>query len=253
MEVFDHHRDLSCCVDAPEFVFFIGAGPQVAVLVEGQSIRTPARVHECGELSVRGPFENAIVWLVSEEDVALGVARGAFRETKIRCELLQRSTGGDDLAFGGAQLGDREERHQQTEGVSHKLRSESGPSSEKQVRSEAPEHGRLARRNFESSTGRLCWRTANPLAGARSLPLWRAEVRVPSGDEFSLRLHQVSQQCSDRDHACYSGPLRGAPQCFVMHQALPDLHDKQITVLDFPQLPRFQFVAAFDGFGLHIR
>ena len=74
-----------------------------------------------------------------------------------------------------------------------------------------------------------------------------------SADEFPFRLHQVTQQRPNANQASDRGRLSRAAQGLVVHQALADFHDIQIAVLDFPQLPRFQFVAAFNCFGLHIR
>jgi hypothetical protein len=73
------------------------------------------------------------------------------------------------------------------------------------------------------------------------------------GNEFAIGLHQISQQRPDTDQARHRGPLGWRLQCLIVDQPFAHFHDVQIAVFEFPQLPWFQFVAAFECFGFHRR
>jgi hypothetical protein len=69
---------------------------------------------------------------------------------------------------------------------------------------------------------------------------------------LSFALSQVPQERFKADHPGHRGPLIGLSESFVVNQSLTHLDNVNITVLDFPELPRLQLSAAFCLFCLHI-
>src|SRR5205807_1604872 len=90
-------------VDAPQFVLLVGAGPEVALGVKAQAVGPAARLQESGQLAVGAPLEDAVVGLVGEVDVAVGVGGGAFGELEVAGEFFQFRTGCDDGAFAAGE------------------------------------------------------------------------------------------------------------------------------------------------------
>ncbi len=93
----------------PKFVFFVRAGPQVTLSIKGEPIGATAGLHEGGEFAVCAPFENAVVGLISEENVSFGVASGTFSETEIASEFLESFAWSDDFAIRSDNSGDCKE------------------------------------------------------------------------------------------------------------------------------------------------
>src|SRR5262249_40639193 len=100
--------------DPPQLVLLVGAGPEVALGVEAQAVRPAAGLQEGGQLAVGAPLEDAVVGLVGEEDVALGVGGRPLREREAVRQLLQPCAGRDEIlvrpvgrrAAGGGDEGD---------------------------------------------------------------------------------------------------------------------------------------------------
>ena len=99
--------------DGPELVLLIGAGEQVAALVEVGAVRAARRLEPVGEGSIRrAPLHDAVVRLVGEEDVAVLVHRRAFSEGVATAEFFELGTGGNDGFSGEGCSG----RHGQEQG-----------------------------------------------------------------------------------------------------------------------------------------
>ena len=96
---FDEHRHFFVGRDRPKLVLLVGAGNEVAFRVEAHSIRAAGGLHERGQLSVHAPFQDAIIRLVGEKNVAVRVARRAFGEFEVAGEFFKFRAGCDD-AFG---------------------------------------------------------------------------------------------------------------------------------------------------------
>ncbi len=75
--------------DRPELGLFVRAGEQIAVVIEIHSIGASRRLQERGKLAVHGPLHDAVVRLVGEKDIAVGVAGGSFGEFELTGELFQ--------------------------------------------------------------------------------------------------------------------------------------------------------------------
>src|SRR5258708_12597970 len=80
------------------------ARPKIALGIETETVRPPARFHESRELPLRTPFENPVVRLIGEEDISLRIAGGHFRKREAIRKHLEGLTRSNDLAFGGQQL-----------------------------------------------------------------------------------------------------------------------------------------------------
>src|SRR6185436_9781069 len=97
------HGDFAGGGDGPEFILFVGAGDQVAVVIEVHAIGTAGRLQEYRDDTIGGiPFHDAVVGLVGEIDVTTAVHRGTFGEGEFAGDLLHRGTGRQQRALGAA-------------------------------------------------------------------------------------------------------------------------------------------------------
>ena len=60
-------------VNAPHFVFLIGARPEISLRIKAKPIRTAAWLHKRAELAIRAPLEYPVIRLVSEKHVAIRI------------------------------------------------------------------------------------------------------------------------------------------------------------------------------------
>ncbi len=95
-----HRRFFGLHVDRPHFVLLVGTGDEFALAIETQAVGTACRFHEGLHLAVDRPHHDAIVRLIGEEDVALGVCRRAFSERELARDFFQLRSRRDDGAGG---------------------------------------------------------------------------------------------------------------------------------------------------------
>src|SRR5205823_1704033 len=95
-----HDSDLARWSDSPKLVSLIRARPKISFAIKAESVCTTGRLHKSGQLAIGAPFENPVVRLIGEKDVALGIASRAFGKFEIVCENLQDCAPRDDFAVG---------------------------------------------------------------------------------------------------------------------------------------------------------
>ena len=103
-------------------VVLIRAGPKISSAVKGKAVGAAAGLKESREFAFGAPFEDAVVGLVGEEDVALGIAGGAFGEGEIPGQLLEGLAGSDDFALGRQEPGRPEDSENNLGAAAHQNR-----------------------------------------------------------------------------------------------------------------------------------
>ena len=68
--------------DAPQSILFIGAGPQITMRIETETVGASTRLQEGGQLAIHTPFHDAVVRLIGEVDISMGVTGGSFRKSE---------------------------------------------------------------------------------------------------------------------------------------------------------------------------
>src|SRR4029453_7108635 len=96
------HSDGAVRSDGPEFVLLVGTRDQMAGKIEIHAVGATCWLEEGGKSPIYAPLEDAIVRLISEEDIALCVTRRSLGEVKTTGQFLQRGARGDHTGSDSA-------------------------------------------------------------------------------------------------------------------------------------------------------
>ena len=98
--------------DGPQLIMFLGAGDEIAMGVGIHAVAPAGRFQEGGKPPVHRPFQDAVVGLVGEKHVSLGVTGGPLGEGEGVRQLFQFRPRRHEGFSQGRRLPEHQQGHQ---------------------------------------------------------------------------------------------------------------------------------------------